>query len=320
MRGLPLPEKAAADSLHIATAAAHGMEYLLTWSCTYIGDVTLRPQIEAVCRAAGFEPPRICTPEELRTEGLVDDGVLREVRTAREAYARLHKSDVRAIVADLRARDLAGDWPVVRRPPRRPAAIAVPAVPSNEPSKPTGPRLNEGIQTDRKDVEADPLFGPPEKLRIPANGPVAYLGQLNDGTQYMSFVTGAVPDGYRFNTDNEDWRKVKSWIGVLHLFDAQGNHLRSEARHGGYDIEGPDVACDKAWAEVHAMFTPYRAKWLMHCDIFVKPFSIVIDGITHGLVYEAAQSEENGPVYEGVFLKPRDVMFHPPWDRGQWST
>jgi hypothetical protein len=27
--------------------------------------VTLRPQIEAVCRAAGFEPPLICTPEEL---------------------------------------------------------------------------------------------------------------------------------------------------------------------------------------------------------------------------------------------------------------
>ncbi len=69
MRDVPLPEKAAADSLHIATAAVHGMQYLLTWNCTHIANVALRPQIEAVCRAAGFEPPLICTPEELPTEG-----------------------------------------------------------------------------------------------------------------------------------------------------------------------------------------------------------------------------------------------------------
>ena len=167
---------------------------------------------------------------------------------------------------------------------------------------------------------AEPLFGPPETLRVPAEGPIEYVGQLDDGTQYMSFITGAVPDGYRFNLDNEDWRKVKSWIGVLHLFDAQGNHQRSEARHGGYDFEGWDAACDKAWAEVHTMFTPYRAKWLKRFDIFVKPFSLVIDGITHGLVYRATQFEDDGPIFEGVFLAPRDIMFHPPWDSGQWST
>ena len=69
MRGVPLPEKAAADALHIATAAVHGMQYLLTWNCTHIANVELRPQIEAVCRAAGFEPPLICTPEELPTQG-----------------------------------------------------------------------------------------------------------------------------------------------------------------------------------------------------------------------------------------------------------
>jgi len=37
----------------------------------------------------------------------------------READARLHAFNVRAMLADLRARDLAGDWPVVRRAPRR---------------------------------------------------------------------------------------------------------------------------------------------------------------------------------------------------------
>jgi predicted nucleic acid-binding protein len=73
MRGVPLPAKAAADALHIATAAVHGMQYLLTWNCTNIANVALRPRIEAVCRASGFEPPLICTPEELPTEPLSHD-------------------------------------------------------------------------------------------------------------------------------------------------------------------------------------------------------------------------------------------------------
>lgn len=73
VRGVPLPAKAAADGLHIATAAVHGMHYLLTWNCTHIANVALRPQIEAVCRAAGFEPPLICTPEELPMEDLSHD-------------------------------------------------------------------------------------------------------------------------------------------------------------------------------------------------------------------------------------------------------
>jgi predicted nucleic acid-binding protein len=70
---VPLPERATADALHIATAAAHGMDYLLTWNCTHIANVTLRGRIEAVCRDAGFEPPAICTPEELPAGGEDDD-------------------------------------------------------------------------------------------------------------------------------------------------------------------------------------------------------------------------------------------------------
>ena len=72
VRGVPLPERAAADALHIAIAAVHGMGYLLTWNCTHIANVTLRPQIEAVCRASGYEPPLICTPEELPAGGRDD--------------------------------------------------------------------------------------------------------------------------------------------------------------------------------------------------------------------------------------------------------
>lgn len=61
----PLPEKAEIDALHIAVAARHGMDYLLTWNCKHIANAELQAGIGKLCRAAGFEPPVICTPEEL---------------------------------------------------------------------------------------------------------------------------------------------------------------------------------------------------------------------------------------------------------------
>jgi hypothetical protein len=64
-RTVPIPPRAAADAVHIATAAVHGMQYLLTWNCTHIANVVLRPRIEAACRSIGCEPPLICTPPEL---------------------------------------------------------------------------------------------------------------------------------------------------------------------------------------------------------------------------------------------------------------
>jgi hypothetical protein len=65
MNGVPLPEKAEVDALHISIAAVHGIEYLLTWNCKHIANASLRPRIETVCRIAGYEPPTICTPQEL---------------------------------------------------------------------------------------------------------------------------------------------------------------------------------------------------------------------------------------------------------------
>ena len=60
-----LPVKAEIDAYHIAVAAVHGMEYLLTWNCTHIANAVMRPKIESVCREFGYEPPIICTPQEL---------------------------------------------------------------------------------------------------------------------------------------------------------------------------------------------------------------------------------------------------------------
>ncbi|MEP6568972.1 MAG: type II toxin-antitoxin system VapC family toxin [Acidobacteriota bacterium] len=61
----PIPEKAAVDALHIAIATVHGMDYLLTWNCKHIANAEMQTAVSAVCRGAGYEPPVICTPEEL---------------------------------------------------------------------------------------------------------------------------------------------------------------------------------------------------------------------------------------------------------------
>lgn len=60
-----LPPKAKIDTMHIATATVGGMDYLLTWNCKHIANAILRPKIETVSRESGYEPPIICTPQEL---------------------------------------------------------------------------------------------------------------------------------------------------------------------------------------------------------------------------------------------------------------
>ena len=63
-----IPTKAAEDALHIAVAAVHGVDFLLTWNCKHIANAAMRQAIERVCRDADYEPPVICTPEELTND------------------------------------------------------------------------------------------------------------------------------------------------------------------------------------------------------------------------------------------------------------
>ena len=63
-----VPRRAAEDALHIAVAAVHGVDYLLTWNCKHIANAAMRQAIEGVCREGGYEPPVICTPEELMND------------------------------------------------------------------------------------------------------------------------------------------------------------------------------------------------------------------------------------------------------------
>lgn len=60
-----VPASQPRDAYHIAVAAVNGVKYLITWNFKHIANAVMRDQIEMVCRAAGFEPPLICTPDEL---------------------------------------------------------------------------------------------------------------------------------------------------------------------------------------------------------------------------------------------------------------
>lgn len=60
-----MPKKAAVDAVHIAIAAVHGMDYLLTWNCRHIANAAMRNKIGSVIRSSGYEVPVLCTPEEL---------------------------------------------------------------------------------------------------------------------------------------------------------------------------------------------------------------------------------------------------------------
>lgn len=63
-----IPPSEPRDAFHVALAAVNGLEYLVTWNFAHIANAAMRAQIEGVCRDAGFEPPVICTPEELAGE------------------------------------------------------------------------------------------------------------------------------------------------------------------------------------------------------------------------------------------------------------
>ena len=63
-----LPEQGVEDALHIALAAVHGMDLLMTWNCRHIANAERMPAIRRTLERCGYDPPTICTPDELMGE------------------------------------------------------------------------------------------------------------------------------------------------------------------------------------------------------------------------------------------------------------
>lgn len=59
-----MPQKAAADALHVAAAAVAGVKYLLTLNCKHIANAHELPRIYRLLDDRGYGQLLICTPAE----------------------------------------------------------------------------------------------------------------------------------------------------------------------------------------------------------------------------------------------------------------
>ena len=64
--GHAIPATEPRDAAHVSLAAVNGIQYLVTWNFRHIANPATRAAIESICRNAGFRPPAICTPDELK--------------------------------------------------------------------------------------------------------------------------------------------------------------------------------------------------------------------------------------------------------------
>lgn len=60
-----MPRQFAEDALHIAIAAMHGLDYLLTWNFRHLNNVQTKMKIANFIEDCGYEPPLVCSPDEL---------------------------------------------------------------------------------------------------------------------------------------------------------------------------------------------------------------------------------------------------------------
>jgi len=163
-------------------------------------------------------------------------------------------------------------------------------------------------------------MGRPDRLRIPHDpdpeGRFHHVGRTPDGRQFLAFVTGAFE--YDPVAATQRWDGEKKWLAVVHIFAPDGAHLGTETRLGGFDHEGRLLAGSKAWDELGDLLAEVGLAGCLPGDINVAPFELVRDGVLYGLIYESYG--DDGEEHELVMLEPNDVMFHPPWDSGQFST
>ena len=70
-----LPATARFDALHIAAAACNGVELLITWNYKHLANPVQLDFVERVCADAGYQAPRIVTPDQLTLDNEGDTDV-----------------------------------------------------------------------------------------------------------------------------------------------------------------------------------------------------------------------------------------------------
>jgi len=60
-----IPREYPEDALHIAVAAVHGIDVIVTWNFLHLNNPFTRKKIRMIVEAEGYSCPEICSPEEL---------------------------------------------------------------------------------------------------------------------------------------------------------------------------------------------------------------------------------------------------------------
>jgi formate hydrogenlyase regulatory protein HycA len=130
-----------------------------------------------------------------------------------------------------------------------------------------------------------------------------YIGKTADGRQFFGYQTFVLSYGIT----GEDWPNHRKEYVVLYIFDSTGNHLETRHWYAGTTSETNGRQTTEKLEQMIAQLGT-----VAYCDILVKPFQTLIDGIVFGLVPD----EE----YQTVDLEPSStISFHEPWD-GEYDT
>jgi hypothetical protein len=60
-----MPTPVAGDAIHVATAAVHGVEYVLSWNVRHLANPRKVRHLETICHRLALVAPKIVTPEFL---------------------------------------------------------------------------------------------------------------------------------------------------------------------------------------------------------------------------------------------------------------
>lgn len=63
--GRAIPPEFPEDALHIALAAANGIEVVITWNFAHLNNPFTRLMVRQIVESEGYECPEICSPDEL---------------------------------------------------------------------------------------------------------------------------------------------------------------------------------------------------------------------------------------------------------------
>jgi hypothetical protein len=131
-----------------------------------------------------------------------------------------------------------------------------------------------------------------------------FLGKTEDGRQFFGYETFVFPKG---TPASSDWQMYRKEYVVLYVFDKDGNHLVTNHWYAGTTSESDQSVMRERLEQMIKELGNTK-----FCDIAVKPFQTVIDGVAFGLI----PNDE----YEAVDLEPSStISFQEPWD-GEYDT